>query len=237
MSIVDSCTYYDDQITVSKSVLNMLQKNLCLAATLVDIHQGFWLLRNWHICPNTGQPQLVQYKGNPLCSANNLMGYFNLVWWENELRIVKLQWDSVRHFWAVKETSPFRFLWFGTFWFDWLGSTMVSGGCLLWKRDGINWMVIGCKCLNHSMDQIIHFSGIFPYKPSIWRYPHDHGTPHMSGWLFSPPPEVGSPPARYIVTKADGLASEHFGDNQRLSIGSDWGSDVIYMISWEFYMI
>lgn len=41
MSIVDSCTCYEDQITVSESVLNMLQKNLRLATTVVDIHQGF----------------------------------------------------------------------------------------------------------------------------------------------------------------------------------------------------
>ena len=32
---------------------------------------------------------------------------------------------------------------------------------------------------------IIHFNGMFRYKPTIWGYPHDYGKPHMLvySWL------------------------------------------------------
>ena len=90
---------------------------------------GFWLLRNWHICPYTCQPQL--YKGIPLCSTKNQMGCFKSClmgeWAAHTETPVRFCQTFLHFIWLVKNTSPFWLPCLGMTWFVDLYSWTING--------------------------------------------------------------------------------------------------------------
>ena len=85
--------------------------------------------------------------------------------------------------WVINMLSPF--LWTKKHFFQgtprpWFAADHPLRCPILRTRSVLD-MVVSCKGVppNHPF-----LDGIFPYKPSIWGYPHDElGNPHMFWWL------------------------------------------------------